>query len=87
MKILTTEEVQNHYQQITCAKLKNIEGFTVDPLKRYTELQERQKQNFYHISKSDIFVAVMRKKSPILVDAVAHFQNLTIDLSANDNIV
>ena len=87
MKILTTEEVQNRYEQITGAKLKNIKGFSVDPLKGYTELQERQKQNFYHISKSDIFVAVMRKKSPILVDAVAYFQNLTIDFSANDNIV
>ena len=87
MKILTTEEVQNHYEQVTGAKLKNIEGFGLDALEDYTELQERQKQNFYHISKSDIIVAVMRKKSPILVDAVAYFQNLTIEFSANDNIV
>ena len=49
MEILTTEDVQNHYEQITGGKLKNIKGFGVDPLEGNRELQERRKQNFYHV--------------------------------------
>ena len=41
MEILTIEDVQNHYEQITGGKLKNIEGFGVDPLEGNRELQER----------------------------------------------
>ena len=36
---------------------------------------------------SDIFVAVMQKKSSVLENAIAFFQNLTIDYSANDDVV
>ena len=66
-----------------------MEGFGVDLLECNRELQERQKQNFDHIFKSDkdIFPPVMQKKPSILENAMAHFQNLTIDYSANDNIV
>ena len=66
-----------------------MEGFGVDLLEGNRELQERQKQNFYHIFKSDkdIFTPAMQKKPSILENAIAHFQNLTIDYSANDNIV
>ena len=40
----------------------------MDPLEVNRELQERRKQVFYHIFKSDkdIFVAVMQKESSIL---------------------
>ena len=31
MEILTTEDTQDYYEQITGGKLKNIEGFNVDP--------------------------------------------------------
>ena len=51
MEILITEDAQNHYEQITGGKLKSIEGFGVDPLEGKRELQERQKQDFYHIQK------------------------------------
>ena len=76
MEILTTEDAQNHYEQITGGKLKNIEGFGVDPLEGKRELRERRKQNCYRIFKSDkgIFVAVMQKKSSILENAIAYFQ-------------
>ena len=89
MEILTTEDTQDYYEQITGEKLKNIEGFNVDPLEVNRELQERRKQIFYHIFKSDknIFVAAMQKKSAILENTIAYFQNLTIDYSANDDIV
>ena len=89
MVILTTEDAQNHYEQITGGKLKNIEGFGIDPLEGNRKLQERRKLNFYHIFKSDkdIFVAVMQKKSSVLENAIAFFQNLTIDYSANDDVV
>ena len=89
MEILTTEDTQDYYEQITGGKLKNIEGFNVDPLEVNRELQERRKQIFYHIFKSDkdIFVAVMQKESSILENTIAYFQNLTIDYSANDGIV
>ena len=82
MEILTTEDTQDYYEQIT-------EGFNVDPLEVNRELQERRKQIFYHIFKSDknIFVAAMQKKSAILENTIAYFQNLTIDYSANDDIV
>ena len=88
MEILTTDDAQNHYDQIAGGKLKNIQEFGVDPLEGKRELQERRKQNFYHIFKSDknIFLAVMQKKSSILENAITYFQNLTIDYSANDNI-
>ena len=68
MEILITEDAQNHYEQITGGKLKSIEGFGVDPLEGKRELQERQKQDFYRIFKSDkdIFVAVIQKKFSIL---------------------
>ena len=61
MEILTTEDAQNHYEQITGGKLKNIEGFGIDSLEGNRELQKRRKLNFYDIFKSDkdIFVAVM----------------------------
>ena len=89
MEILTTEDAQNQYEQITGGKLKNIEGFGVDPLEGNRELQERRKENFYHIFQSDknIFVAVMQNKSSTLENAIAYFQNLTIDYSVNDVIV
>ena len=89
MEILTPEDTQDYYEQITGGKLKNIEGFNVDPLEVNRELQERRKQIFYHIFKSDknIFVAAMQKKSAILENTIAYFQNLTIDYSANDDIV
>ena len=89
MEILTTEDTQDYYEQITGGKLKNIEEFNVDPLEVNRELQERRKQIFYHIFKSDknIFVAAMQKKSAILENTIAYFQNLTIDYSANDDIV
>ena len=89
MEILATEDAQNHYEQMTGQKLKNIEGFGKDLLEGNRELQERRKLNFYHIFKSDkdIFVAVMQKKSSVLENAIAYFQNLTIDYSANDDIV
>ena len=89
MEILTTEDAQNHYEQTTGGKLKNIEGFGVDPLESNRELQERWKLNFYHIFKSDkdIFVAVMQKKYSVLENAIVYFQNLTIDYSAKDDIV
>ena len=89
MEILTTEDTQDYYEQITGGKLKNIERFNVDPLEVNRELQERRKQIFYHIFKSDknIFVAAMQKKSAILENTIAYFQNLTIDYSANDDIV
>ena len=71
MEILITEDAQNHYEQITGGKLKSIEGFGVDPLEGKRELQERQKQDFYRIFKSDkdIFVAVIQKKFSILENA------------------
>ena len=89
MEILRTEDAQNHYEEITGGKLKNIEGFGVDPLEGNRELQERRKENFYHIFKSgkDIFVVVMQNKSSTLENGIAYFQNLTIDYSANDHIV
>ena len=71
MEILIKEDAQNHYEQITGGKLKSIEGFGVDPLEGKRELQERQKQDFYHIFKSDkdIFVPVIQKKFSILENA------------------
>ena len=89
MENLTTEDAQNHYEQMAGGKLKNIEEFGVDPLEGKRELQERRKQSFYYIFKSakNIFLAVMQKKSSILENAITYFQNLTIDYSANDNIV
>ena len=43
----------------------------MDPLEGKRELQERQKQDFYRIFKSDkdIFVAVIQKKFSILENA------------------
>ena len=89
MEILTTEDAQNHYEQITGGKLKNIEGFGTDPLEGNRELQEKRKLKFYDIFKSDnnIFVAVMQKKSSVLENAFAYFQNLTVDYSANGDVV
>ena len=34
-----------------------------------------------------MFVAVMQKKSSVLENDIAYFQNLTIDYSSNDDIV
>ena len=47
----------------------------MDPLEVNGELQERRKQIFYHIFKSDknIFVAAMQKKSAILENTIAYF--------------
>ena len=89
MELLTTEDRQNHYEHITGGKLKNIEGFGVELLEGNRKLGERRKQNFYHIFKSDkdIFVAAMQKKPSVLENAIAYFQNLTIDYSENDDIV
>ena len=83
MEILTTEDTQNHYEQITGGKLKNIEGFGMDLLEGNRELQKRRKQKFDHIFKSDkdTFVGVIQKKSSILENTIAYFQNLTIDYS------
>ena len=39
VEILTTEDGQNHYEQITGGRLKNVEGFDVDPLEGNRELQ------------------------------------------------
>ena len=46
-------------------------------------------KRFYHIftSGEDIFVAVMENRSSVLGKAIAYFQNLTNDYSANDDIV
>ena len=65
---------------MTGGKLKNTEGIAVDPLEGNRESQKRQKQNFHQILKSDkdIFVAVMKKNS-VLENAIACFQNLTLD--------
>ena len=43
MKILTKEDAQNHYEQFTGGKLKNIEEFGVEQSEGNRELQVRRK--------------------------------------------
>ena len=43
MKILTKEDAQNHYEQFTGGKLKNIEEFGAEQSEGNRELQVRRK--------------------------------------------
>lgn len=82
-RIFTKESAIYLLENINGGILVKPTNYGIDPSEHRIDLQALRKQRFCEIFKNgkDIFSAVLQRNSVVFENAIAYFQNLTINLS------